>query len=100
MTEIICTTITAVSGIIVALLSISIKRSNDRAERRANLRQKESLLSMKMIDASMQLAKVSANALMDYKNNGNVEEAYQAANDATQEYQAFMREVTAHEVGK
>jgi hypothetical protein len=55
---------------------------------------------MKMIDASMQLAIVSANALMDYKNNGNVEQAYKAANEATSEYQAFMQEVTAHEVGK
>lgn len=100
MTEIICALITAASGIIVALLSISIKRANDKSERRAKVRQKESLLSMKMIDASMQLAIVSANALMDYKNNGNVEQAYKAANEATAEYQAFMQEVTAHEIGK
>lgn len=100
MTEIICALITAASGIIVALLSISIKKSNDKSERQAKLRQEESLLSMKMIDASMQLAIVSANALMDYKNNGNVELAYKAANDATAEYQAFMQKVTAHEVGK
>ena len=100
MTEIICALITAASGVIVALLSISIKRSNDRAERSAKLRQKESLLSMKMIDASMQLAQVSANALMDHKNNGNVERAYTAAAEATADYQAFLQEVTAHEVGK
>ena len=100
MTEIICTCITAGAGIVVALLSLQIKRTNDRNEKRAELRQKESLLSLKMADATLQLSLVSANALMDYKNNGNVEEAYAAAHQVGKEYKAFMQEVTAGQLGK
>jgi len=99
LTEIICAFIAAVASIIVALLSIHIKRVNDRTERRAAIRQRESLLSLKMADATLQLSLVSANALMDYKNNGNVEAAYAAATEVEAEYKAFLQEVTAHEVG-
>lgn len=100
MTEIICTTITALAGIIVALLGVHIKRSGAKAEKTALLRQRESLLNLRMTDAALQLSIVSANALMDYKNNGNVEAAYQAAHEAGEEYRAFMQEVTADQVGK
>ena len=100
MTEIICTGITAVAGIIVALLSVHIKRSDDRAERRAKIRQRESFLSMKMLDSVMQLSRVSAIALTGGTNNGNVEKAMEAAEEAASEYQSFIQEITAHEVGK
>lgn len=99
MTEIICTFITAAASIIVAILTIHIKRSDDRAERRAALRERESLLNLRLTSAAVRLSIVSANALMDYKNNGNVEEAYQSAREAEEEYQKFLQEVTAHEVG-
>lgn len=100
MTEIICTFITAAASIIVAVLSIHIKRSNDKADHRAELRERESLLNLRLTSSAVKLAIVSANALMQYKNNGNVEEAYDAAREAEEEYQKFLQEVTAHEVGK
>lgn len=100
MTEIICTTISAIAGIIVAVLSIHIKRSDDRAERRAELRQKESYLSMKMIDTVMQLSQVSAIALTGGTNNGNVEKAMTAAQESARDYQEFLQAVAAREVGK
>lgn len=100
MTEIVCTLITSVAGIIVALLGIHIKRSNDRSEHRAQVRERESLLSLRMADATLQLSVVSSNALTDHKNNGNVERAREAAEAAAADYQAFMQELTAHQVGK
>lgn len=100
MTEIICTLITAVAGIIVALLSVQIKKSNDRAERRAKVRERESLLNLRLTYAAVELSMVCANAQMDYKNNGNVERAYAAAEEAKNEYNSLMQELTAHEVGK
>lgn len=100
MTEIICTCITALAGIVVAILSVHIKRSEDRAEARAKLRQRESLLSLRMMDATMQLSVVCSNALTNHENNGNVEKAREAAEEAAEEYADFMREVTAQQVGK
>lgn len=102
MTEIICTCITAIAGILVAYLSASIKRSNDRAEKRAILRQRENFLSMKMTDAILSLSIVTANRLLDLgeENNGNVAKAKEAAKDAAHEYQEFLQEVTAGQVGK
>lgn len=100
MTEIICTMITAFAGIIVALLSIQIKKGNERAERIAKTRERESLINLKLTSSAVKLSMINSNAIMEYKNNGNVEEAYQQAKEAEDEYQAFLREVAAHEVSK
>lgn len=107
MTEILCTLITALAGIVVAVLSIHIKRIDDRAKEaderndRANeIRKRESLLNLRLTYAAVELSMVCANAQMDYKNNGNVELAYQAAAEAKEEYNNLMQELTAHEVGK
>lgn len=71
-----------------------------KAEARAQLRERESRLSMKMLDATLQLSIVEANALVGGHNNGNVERARQAAQDAQTEYTAFLQEIAAHEVSK
>ena len=100
MTEIICTIITALAGIVVACLSIQISKVNKRSEEQNELQERQTLLLLRMVDSSISLSLVSANALMDYKNNGNVEEAYSAAHKAKQDYKALMQEITAHEVVK
>lgn len=99
-TEVVCTVITASSGIIVALLGLYIKRTDARNENRARLRQRESLLSLRMIDASLQLSVVTANALTGGHNNGNVEQAKEAAEEAASEYQNFLQEVSTQAIGK
>lgn len=98
MTEIICTIITAAATIIVALLGIHIKRANDRIERREDRRERETLLNLQLTLASVDLGTVCANAVMDYKNNGNVEEAYKNAREAKEEYEKFIQEVYTQEV--
>lgn len=98
MTEIICTIITAAATIIVALLGVHIKRANDRTEQREARREKESLLNLKLTLAGVELGTVSANAVMNYANNGNVEEAYKNAREAKEEYEAFIQEVYSQEV--
>ena len=107
MTEIICTLITAVSGIIVAALSIQIRKSNEMAKEQRerekeqdDLQERQMLLLMQMVDTAISLSIINANAVMNYKNNGNVEEAYSAAREAKRQYKALMQEVTAHEVVK
>lgn len=100
MTEIICSAIAAVSAIAVAIVGKNIHQSNARMEERAKLRQRESMLSLKMMDATLQLSVVTSNALTGGHNNGNVARAREAAEKAAAEFEQFMREVTAHEICK
>lgn len=100
MTEIICAAIAAAATIICAVIAGKSKIANDKVEKRAELRRKESLLSLRMIDATLQLSVVSANALTNGHNNGNVERARVAAQEAAEEYKKFMEEITSHEVTK
>lgn len=95
MVTIITACISAVSAIVVAYIGVHAKRTEAQAEKREKRREKESLLSMRMMDATMQLSIVSANALTHGHNNGNIEQARAAATKAREEYEAFLREVTA-----
>lgn len=106
-TEVICTIITAVASIIVAAIGINTAKqnkrteeANKRAEEHAKLRQQESLLSLRMMDATLQLSVVTSNALTGGHNNGNVERAREAAKKAADDYEEFMRKITAHEVSQ
>jgi len=87
--------ISAISAILVAYIGNHAKVVEARNEKREKRREKESLLSMAMMDAAIQLSVVSANALTNGKNNGNVEEARKAAQKARADYEAFLREVTS-----
>lgn len=100
MTEIICAAIAAAATIICAVIAGKSKKRDEKAEKRAELRRKESLLSLRMIDATLQLSVVSANALTNGHNNGNVERARVAAQEAAEEYKKFMEEITSQEVTK
>lgn len=100
MADIICTIVTGIFSVIVAFIGISVKRSNKAAARQAELRQEESLLSLRMMDATLQLSVVTSNALTGGHNNGNVERAREAAQRVAEDYEDFLRKITAHEVGR
>ncbi len=100
MTEVICAVVTGIFSVVVSIIGINVKRSSTAAERQAKLREKESLLSLHMIGATLDLSVVTSNALTGGHNNGNVERAREAAEKAAAEYEEFMREITVHEVGK
>ena len=85
-----------VGTIIVAIIG----KNATKAQEQAKMRERESRLSMKMIDASLQLSIVEANALTGGHNNGNVERARAAAEAAQIEYHAFLQDIAAHEVSK
>ena len=95
MLSIVTAIISAVSAILVAYIGSHAKKVDAKNEKREKRREKESLLSMAMMDATMQLSIVSANALTNGKNNGNVEEARQAAQKARADYEQFLREVAS-----
>lgn len=92
--------IPGICTIICAWIGAKSEKRRKKDERRAQLRQNESRLSLRMMDATLQLSVVSANALTGGHNNGNVEAAREAAQKVAEEYQEFMRGVMAFEVGK
>ena len=100
MTEIVCTLITALAGLIVALLTARIAKSESRDEKRAILRQKESLLSLKMMNATLLLSAENAIGILSGNNFDNIQAALDKANSVSNEYQEFMQEVTANQIGK
>ena len=84
--------------IIVAIIEAKAAKERKVTEEHAKTREREARLSMKMIDATMQLSEVTANAVMGGHNNGNVEAARHAVTEARQEYQTFLQEIAAKEI--
>lgn len=76
------------------------KVQREKSERRASQRAEESRLSMQMMDATLQLSIVSANALTNGHNNGNVERARIAAQKAQEEYEKFLQKLASNELAK
>jgi len=77
-----------------------IRSENAKADTRAALRAEESRLSMQMMSATLQLSVVTANALTGGHNNGNVERAKSSAEEAMNEYSAFINKVASKVVSK
>lgn len=75
-----------------------IKRQKEKQTQRYELRAEEERLSMKMQDATMKLATVTAKVVMQKKTNGDVEEAFKAAEEATKEYNDFIERIAAKQV--
>lgn len=99
--------IPAAAMIIVAVIEAIASRERKeakahgaKAEKRYAQRAEEMRLSMKMMDATLQLSVVSANALTNGKNNGNVERARKAAEEAQHEYNEFLQKLAAGQVAK
>lgn len=95
--------ISSISAIVVALIgahSLKVEKANKKRAEKTDLREqrreKESRLSMDMMYATMQLSIVSANALTNGHNNGNIEMAYKAAQEAKDKYDAFLKDVASH----
>lgn len=107
MIEIICAVIAAVSAVLVAFVGAKVKQNNEflrkneeKTNKRVEKREKQNLLLLKMVDATLLLSIVSSNALTDGHNNGNVERAREAAEEAKDAYEAFKMELTAHQISK
>ena len=105
MSDILQYGIPAIASIFVALIELraakerkAVEKERKISEERAKEREREARLAMKMQDANMQLTLVTANAVLGGHNNGNVEQAKKAAQDASAEYAAFLRDIAAKEI--
>lgn len=100
MVDIICALIAGIAAIFSTAVGIGVSVHNKRTERHAMLREKESLLSLRMMDATLQLSVVTSNALTGGHNNGNVQRARDAAEKVAADYEEFVKQTTAHELSK
>ena len=97
--------ISGLSVIIVAIIEWRanndrklMKQAQEDAKFRAEQREKENRLSMQMLDATLQLSVVSANALTGGHNNGNVEAAKKAAEETSRAYKQFLIDTAARNI--
>ena len=89
------TVFSGICMIVVAKIQADSNKQRKVDDERDARRQKESRLSMRMMEASIELADINAIALQNGRLNGNVEEARQKAKDALGEYRAFLADVTS-----
>ena len=76
------------------------KEEQERVERRAQIRERESRLSMEMMAATCALALVTAKKVNGMHTNGDVEEAMEKAKEAQSGYQSFLEDTAARQIGK
>ena len=98
ITTVLCALLSAISAIIVAVVSSRLKKENAKNDERAERSKEESLLSLEMLDATLQLSVVTANALTNGHNNGNVEEARSSAQKAQDAYKKFEQKLVAESI--
>lgn len=72
-----------------------IKAMEENTEFRAEIRQKESRLSMEMMNANCKLGIVTAKAVKGEKTNGDMEEARRMAEEASRNYESFLMSATS-----
>lgn len=99
-----------ISGAVLIMVAVietraSKERKNTQAEKakaeeREALRAKESQLAMQMQEASLKLSKVTAKKVMNLQTNGDVKEAFDAAEKAGLEYMEFIEAVAAKTIAK
>lgn len=107
MVEIICSVVTALSAIVVAIIGTRFKINSERykqfvekSDRRAEKRQEEAMLILKMLEINLKQGIVCSNALTGGHNNGNVEEAREAAERVLEEYSEYVRTTAAKQIAK
>lgn len=102
--SIVCAIISAISAIVVAVISAraSKKAQAERAELKKNedRNTRERLLTMKLLSASCKLSTVTAKAVFNHKTNGDVQDAFDSAQEAQQEYFDFINEVAVNSLSK
>ena len=99
-----------ISGIFMVIVAIieaiaykerkRTKEFTEKMDLRSERRAEESMLSMQMMSATLQLSTVTANALTGGHNNGNVQAAKEAAEKVEREYREFLQRVASRAINK
>ena len=99
--------IPAAAAVIVAIIEAIAARERKRAknaearvDRRAQRRAEESRLSMRMMDASLELGVATALAVEQHRTNGELAAAKRAAAEAQADYKRFLEQIAAEQLAK
>lgn len=76
----------------------SHKKEQEKLERRADVRAKEGLLSMKLVNANIDLAVATALAVKNNHCNGEMEAALAASKSAQREYYDFINRIANEQI--
>ena len=90
-------------AVIEAIAAADRKRSKDhevKAAARAERREEEARLSMRMMDASLELGLATALAVEQHRMNGEMSAARDNATEAQAAYRAFIEKVAAAQLAK
>lgn len=90
--------IPAIASIVVVIIEAIAAKDRKKAADRAEVRKRESRLSMDMMFTTSEMCDVLCNALQGGKTNGNVEEARDKAKEARDAYETFLRDQAASKV--
>lgn len=90
-----CTLLVAIIEVLAQRERKVAQRDRSKIERIAEIRARESRLSMDMMAANSELCDVICVAVSGGHTNGNVEHARQKAKEARDAYDAFLRDIGA-----
>lgn len=93
MTELVCTIITTIGAIVVAMVGKSVANHNKKMDAQAEERVKESRLQLEMMSANTSLTLGVAMALKHGHCNGEVEQGIKEVKEAQDNYKKFLEEV-------
>jgi len=100
MLEIVCSILAGAFAVLVAVVETRSKRDRQKSEERAIRRTEESRLSMELISANCKLSMVTAKKVLSQKTNGDVEEAFEAAKVAQENYSSYLMKLAAQQASK
>nr|DAW17018.1 MAG TPA: hypothetical protein [Caudoviricetes sp.] len=109
MVEIVCSLISAVGVIVVAIIQFRSTKKAKKSEEEENkrhievkkleeMRQRESRLSMDMMHSTAKLCIGTALAIKRGKANGELDEGLKYVNKSIVNYEKFLKDVTSEEI--
>lgn len=98
--QVITALISAASVIIVARINVDSRRHMKKSEEREKIRNKGTLIQLKMMQANTKLTDAIAIAIKRGYPNGEVEAAQKEIAEVEKEYNQFMIEMTAKNLSK
>lgn len=109
MVEIVCSLISAVGVIVVAIIQFRSTKKAKKSEEEENkrhievkkleeIRQRESRLSMDMMHSTAKLCIGTALAIKRGKANGELDEGLKYVNKSIVNYEKFLKDVTSEEI--
>ena len=100
LASVVAAVISAIAAVMVAKINTRQEKQNREINAHNERREKEAVLSGKMVAALCSLSNVTAEAVRDGHVNGNLEAAQQKAEQAEEEYEQFLKSIALQDLTK